>query len=250
MQKRILTALLTASLTLQAWSGIIPEGLNYTVRLGYNIGGTAPIGMPATIRKMNSYKIQPNFTLGFDVQKDLWGKWGVMTGLHVETKGMDVDATVKNYHMEMVQGGQSLEGNFTGNVVTKVDEQMITLPVVATFKPSDRVMLKLGPYVSYLSTRTFKGDAYNGYLRQTDPTGQKMQIGMDGMTPATFDFSDDMRSIQVGVEVGVDWRFQRRWGMYADINWGLNGIHKSSFKTIEQTLYPIYGSLGLTYKLK
>ena len=40
----------------------------YTARLGLNIGGTAPVGMPATIRSMNSYKIQPNFTLGIDAE--------------------------------------------------------------------------------------------------------------------------------------------------------------------------------------
>lgn len=253
MTKKILATLLIASCSMSAWSriwNIIPTDVNYTVRLGYNIGGTAPLGMPATIRKMNKFKIQPNFTLGFDVQKDFWGKWGIQTGLHVETKGMEVDATVKNYHMEMEQGGQSLEGNFTGNVVTKVDEQMLTLPILATFKPKENITLKLGPYVSYLSTRTFKGDAYNGYLRQDDPTGPKMNIGMDGATPATFDFSDHMRSIQIGIDLGIDWLIYRRWGVYGDINWGLNGIHKSSFKTIEQTLYPIYGSLGLTYKLK
>ncbi len=250
MQKKIFTTLLAAACTLSASSRIIPEDLNYKVRLGYNIGGTAPLGMPATIRSMNSYKIQPNFVLGFDVQKDFWGQWGIQTGLHVETKGMEVDATVKNYHMEMTQGGQSLEGNFTGNVVTQVDEQMVTLPVLATFKPHSSVTLKLGPYVSYLSTRTFKGEAYNGYLRQDGPTGQKMNIGMNGAAAATYDFSGDMRSIQVGIDFGVDWNIYHRWGVFGDINWGLNGIHKSSFKTIEQTLYPIYGSLGLTYKLK
>ena len=37
-------------------------GWTYTARLGLNIGGTAPIGMPATIRRMNDYDLQPNFT--------------------------------------------------------------------------------------------------------------------------------------------------------------------------------------------
>ena len=93
----ILTLLMTLALTASAIS--LPDSLNYTVRLGYNIGGTAPIGMPATIRKMNKFYFKPNFSLGIDVQRDMWGSWGLLTGLHLENKAMKIDATVKNYHM-------------------------------------------------------------------------------------------------------------------------------------------------------
>lgn len=245
----IATLALTACHT-PALAKPMPGGLDYTVRLGYNVGGTAPIGMPATIRGMNSYKLRANILLGFDVRKDLGGRWGLLTGLHYETKNMKVDASVKNYHMAMVQDGDRIEGNFTGSVITQVDEQMLTLPVMATWKPARKVTLKCGPYVSYLTSRTFKGEAYDGYLREGDPTGTKINVGMDGGTRGTYDFSDDMRHWQLGIDLGVDWTFDRRWGIYADLSWGLTGIHKSDFKTIEQTLHPIYGSLGVTYKLK
>ena len=59
-----------------------------------------------------------------------------------------------------------------------------------------------------------------------------------------------MRKIQVGFDAGADWQIYRRWGAYADIAWGITGIHHSSFKTIEQTLYPIFGTVGIIYKLK
>ena len=233
---------------MRAWG--ITENLNYTVRLGYNIGGTAPVGMPATIRSLEKFELQGNFLLGFDVQKDFWGDWGVMTGLRFEKKGMKIDAKVKNYHMEIVRGGDRLSGNFTGNNVSEADLQMITLPVMATFKPSERVTLKLGPYVSYVNTRVFKGYAYNGYLRVGDPTGQKINIGSDAETRGTYDFSSDLRRFQFGIDAGVDWRIYRRWGVYADLSWGLTGIHNSDFHTVEQTLYPIFGSLGVVYRLK
>lgn len=248
--KYILTALAIATAAATASARIIPSGLDYTVRLGYNIGGTAPIGMPSTIRSMNDFKVRANILLGFDVQRDLSPRWGILTGLHYETKNMKVDATVKNYHMAMVQEGDRLEGYFTGNVVTQVDEQMLTLPVMATWKATPNVMLKFGPYLSYLTSRAFKGEAYGGYLRENSPTGAKMNIGTEGGEAATYDFSDDLRHWQFGLDLGVDWTFCRRWGAYADISWGLTGIHKSDFKTIEQTLYPIYGSLGIIYKLK
>jgi hypothetical protein len=39
-------------------------------------------------------------------------------------------------------------------------------------------------------------------------------------------------------------------GMSADLNWGLTGIFPSDFKTVEQTLYPVYGTIGVFYRLK
>ncbi|HBN46277.1 MAG TPA: hypothetical protein DD401_01130, partial [Prevotella sp.] len=63
-----------------------------------------------------------------------------------------------------------------------------------------------------------------------------------------YNFSDDMRRFQWGVGVGADWIFWRNWGVYGEINWGLSGIHKSSFHVLDQTLYPIYGQVGLVWK--
>lgn len=246
----LVAAMMATALARPASANGLTDNIGYTVRLGYNIGGTAPLGMPATIRSMEKFELQGNFLLGFDVQKDFWGRWGLMTGLRFEKKGMKVDAKVKNYHMEIVRGGESLSGNFTGNNVSEASLQMITLPVMATYKPSSRVTLKLGPYVSYVNTRVFKGYAYYGHLRVGDPTGQKINIGSDEDTRGTYDFSDELRRLQLGIDAGVDWRFSNRWGVYADVTWGLTGIHSSDFHTIEQTLYPIFGSLGLTYRLK
>ena len=48
---------------------------------------------------------------------------------------------------------------------------------------------------------------------------------------------------------GADWWFSNRLGGYLDLNWGLTGVHHRSFKTIEQTLYPIFGTVGVAYQL-
>lgn len=242
--------MLIATILLSAHSEKLTDNLNYNIRLGYNLGGTAPIGMPATIRGMNSYDPGWNLSYGFDVQKDIKGAWGVMTGIHLENKGMEVDARVKNYHMTMTQGGEVLTGYFTGNNVVKVEEWLLTVPVLATFKAGNNVKLKLGPYISYVMSRKFEGYAYNGYLREGDPTGPRITLGYTEEQRGNYNFSEDMRRLQFGIDVGADWYFSNRWGAYADLSWGLTGIHKSDFKTIEQTLYPIFGTVGLTYKLK
>lgn len=250
MIRKAITALMMAAVSVTADAVKLLDGWEYFARLGYNIGGTAPIGMPATIRSMNDYTLMANFSLGLDVHKPMKGNWGLLTGLHLENKGMEVDATVKNYHMVMTKGGDEIEGYYTGNLVTQCEEWMLTLPVMATYKVHKNVMLKCGPYISYVSTRVFKGYVYDGYLRRVVPVGEKIEMGNTEESRGTYDFSEHMRRIQVGVDVGADWQFSRRWGAYADLQWGLNGIHKSSFKTIEQTLYPIFGTIGVMYKLK
>lgn len=219
-------------------------------RLGYNIGGTAPVGLPRSIRKLNSYTPQPNPSIGIEGVKPVGKGFGVLVGLRFENKGMKEDARVKNYHMEIIRGGQSLEGMFTGDVETKVREWMVTVPVQATWDASPKVQLRLGPYVSVLTSKGFTGNAHDGYLRVGNPTGPKVLLGSDEGTRGTYEFGDHMRRVQWGVGAGADWLLTGRFGIYGELNWGLNGIHHSSFKTIEQTLYPIFGTVGILYRIK
>ena len=104
-------------------------------------------------------------------------------------------------------------------------------------------------YASYMLSRQFEGYAHGGYLRVGGPTGAKINIGEEPGQRGDYDFSNHMRRLQVGLTVGCDWTFCEKWGGYLDLNWGLNGIHHSSFKTIEQTLYPIFATVGATYNL-
>ena len=220
------------------------------VHLGYGIGGSAPIGMPETIRELNRFSLTPNLLLGLDAHREINDRWGFMTGIHFENKGMSIDATVKNYHMEITRGGQTLAGQFTGRVVTDITAWMFTLPIQATFNVSNKVQFKLGPYFSYLTNRTFDGYAYNGYLRVGNPTGEKVELGAVEGERGDYDFSEHLRRFQWGVDLGVDWHITKRFGAFADLSWGLSGVHQSDFHTIEQTLFPIYGTVGVSYRIR
>jgi len=246
----LIAALACAFGVQQAKAGEFLESLKYNFRFGYMIGGTAPIGMPATIRSLDSYRLQPNVTLGIDVTKPLGGKWGVTTGIRLENKGMKIKATVKNYHMAFVQGGERLEGVFTGGNYSEVEEYMATVPVMASYSVNDNFHVKAGAYASVLTSRKFEGYAYDGYLRENTPTGAKVLIGHDETDRGNYDFSKNMRHMQFGLVAYADYYWGKHWGAFADLTWGLTGVFQSNFDTIEQTLYPIYGTIGLAYRLK
>lgn len=251
MHKRtFITALLFVSAALGAGAAGLLHDLSYKVRLGYNLGGTAPVGMPATIRGLDRFTPKVAYTIGADAFRQIDGPWGVMAGFHLEKKGMETDAKVKGYSMEMKKDGEPLKGVFTGNVVTNVSMSMLTVPVQATYDAGKKVRLRFGPYISYISNADFKGYAYNGYLREDSPTGQKVELGHDAGERGDYDFSEDLRRWQLGLDIGADWYFSNRLGAYAGLTWGLTGIFKSTFTTIEQTMYPIFGTIGVTYSLK
>ena len=247
MKRYIISAIFLVFCTVQSFSIELFDNLRFQARIGYNLGGTAPVGLPAEIRSLEKFKAKSNLLVGLDAYKPLADKWGIMAGFHYENKGMETDARVKNYHMEIRQGGETLDGMFTGNVVTDVDMWMVTLPLQATYT-TGKVRLKAGPFLSYLLSSNFSGYAYDGHLRVGNPTGTRVDLGTDEASRGTYDFSDDLRRVHFGVDVGADWQFSRHYGAYADLSWGLIGAFKRDFKTIEQTMYPIFGSIGITYK--
>lgn len=252
MRRYILLSLLALCLFGQAQAQKLLENNSYYIRLGYNVGGTAPVGMPATIRSLSRYTLQPNLLIGADVHKQYGdSKWGLMVGVHLEQKDMKVDARVKNYHMAMRIGNEApVRGVFTGQVVSEAGLGMVTIPVLATYDITPKVRIKAGPYVSYAYQTEFSGYAYDGYIREKDPTGTKVMVGIGDAANGTYDFSDSMRNLFFGIDVGADWYFSRRWGASIDLSWGLNGIFKSNFDVIDDTLYPIYANIGVTYKIK
>lgn len=252
MKKNIAYILLLAAswLTATPSQAVTLDSLQLKARVGYNIGGTSPLPLPETIRSIDSYSLTPSFMVGFDATLPITPKWGVTAGLRLENKGMKAAVTTKAYFMEVVKGDQKMAGLFTGHVDQDVKQWMLTIPVQATFTLSRKLTLKGGPYVSFLLSKEFSGIASDGYLRKDTPTGAKILMGNKEGEWATYDFSDNMRSLQFGIGIGADWQVHEYFGVSADLNWGLTGVFPSDFKTVEQTLYPIYGTISVYYRLK
>lgn len=243
----VITLLLLLTLFAHAASD---DTLTLTVRAGYSFGATAPLGIPATITSIDAFRPTPSVMAGIDLSYSLSQRWALATGLRLENKSMDADITVKGYHMELRKGTESIEGLFTGSVSQQVSQWMLTLPVYSTFRLNSHWQLKAGPYVSILIGKRFSGTASDGYLRQGGPTGPRIDIGNTSNTWATYAFDDNIRRLQMGLVLGADWRPLTRLGFSLDVGMGLTGIFPSDFTTVEQPLYPIYGTLGVLWDIK
>lgn len=219
------------------------RGLEYEVKAGFSIGGVSPIPLPAEIRAIESWN--PTMLIAIEGNATKWfsERWGAEVGIRLENKGMKTDAKVKNYNMEMTAAdGGYMKGAWTGYVSTKVRNSYLTFPVLATFKVSPRWVLKGGAFLSYMAEGDFSGSAYDGYLRNGDPTGEKVNV-----TEATYDFSDDLRNFSWGAQLSGEWRAFKHLNIYADLTWGLNDVFKSDFNVIEFNMYPIYMNIGFGY---
>ncbi len=223
------------------------KSLEYEVNAGTNIGGASPIPLPSEIRKINSYNPELNLQIGATARKYFGEneKWGAGIWIRLETKGMKTEANVKNYGMELIDNGQTLKGRWTGKVSTKYHTQQLVIPITAFYRLSKRVTLNAGPYLAFAFRNDFDGYVYDGYLREGDPTGPK--ISFDADSKASYDFGDELRSFQWGIQAGVGVNVLKHFVINANLQWGLNDIFKSSFKTVNFSLYPIYLNLGFGY---
>ena len=225
------------------------HGLEYEIKAGFSIGGTAPFPLPVEIRSIDGYNPTLAISIGGEVTKwfAVQNKLGVIVGLRLENKAMTTNATVKNYGMEILgQGGERISGVWTGGVKTKVHTAGLTIPLMATYKLNNRWNIKAGPYFSYMMDGDFSGEVYEGHLRTPDATGSRIDFEDDNS--AAYDFSDELRRFQWGIQAGGSWKAYKHLTVHADLTWGLNDIFKKDFNTISFAMYPIYLNFGFGYE--
>ena len=200
------------------------------------------MGLPAEIRSLNSFKPTFSFTIAGTAQYNFNNKWGLQSGVKFDIKGMQTDATVKNYQLVVSMDGSTIEGVFTGDVTTKVHNSYITLPVLAVYDISPRWDIKFGGYVSFMVNGEFSGTATNGYMRDGSPIGPRVD-GVD----AVYDFSNDMRKVDAGIQVGVDFIPYKHLLVSGDLTWGCMPLFKSDFTAMSFNMYNVYFNIGFGY---
>lgn len=256
--KKIFLAFFIAALTMSATAGeknkvkendqniilAALKGWNVRLSAGYLVGGTAPLPLPVEIRSIDGFNPGLNFMIEGDAEKRFKDTdWGIRFGIRFDTKGMTTDATTKNYHMEMNNpDGSKIVGSWYGKVKTHVENIYLSIPVLATYTIGERWTLSAGAYVSFLLHGEFNGEAYEGYIRDQNPTGERTDV-----SSATYDFSNDIRKVQWGLQAGGEYVIYKHLAVFANLQWGLNGIFPKNYSCVTFPLYPIYGTLGFSY---
>lgn len=218
-------------------------GWGYGYRLGFTIGGITPVPLPAEVREMMTFSPNGAFMQEIYGYKLFKEKFGFYFGERLAIEGMNVEARVKNYHMSIEQGGDYISGYFTG--VDKTEAKLISVKIPLEFmaRVNSRLDLRVGPYIQINLHREFKGEVYDGYLRENTPTGQKI-VFSDGST-ATYDFSEDVKKTGFGAEVAADFQIKNDFGIFANLDYGFRSVFPDDFETISFKMYPIFFSVGL-----
>lgn len=216
--------------------------------LGFNMGGTAPVPLPAEVRKINNYNPKLNPQIGVNIIYNVDSKWGVGSGLTLDRKGTRVKDEVKYMYTSVVSsdatnGDDKLEGYFVGKNKTNVGLTYMTLPLYMTYNINNRWQVRLGGYASLALSRKFEGSVWDGYMRIAEPTGQKQEI-----SHATFNFNDDIRKVDLGALTGAEFKLNKRIGFYGNFTWAFTPIFKSDINPIKFTMRNIYGTVGITYR--
>lgn len=229
-----------------AWGPSSLKNSGWIVRVGFVIGGTSPLPVPPEIRSINSFEPLGGITFGADYYQMFSRRFGIQAGVHFFHEGFSTNANVKNYRMGITQGNNYMEGNFTGVDITNTTQTGITVPLTATLRMSPRWNVSVGPFFSFLAKGTFDGEVTDGYLREGDPTGQKIEITDDN--PATYDFSSNMNHFYWGLEFMFDYKAMKHLNVFGGFDWSLSSIFPDSFETVPFNMYPLYAKIGVAYR--
>lgn len=245
-KKLILIVAMIMGLAVSAQAG--DNGMwDYKVGAGFNIGAMAPMGLPAEIRKIDSYSPTMNLSVKFYATRMLSAKWGLQSGVIFDNKGMKTGIEVKDYHLTMnVVSGEALgtrTGYYTGRIKNETKLSYITIPVCAAFRPNDKWEFSGGPYVAFAINRSFIGNVSEGKMRE-DPLHPAI-----GINHAEYNYSDDLRKFDTGLTLGCSRRVYRALSVTGNLQWGFLSVLNPSTRKIDMNTYNIYLNIGVTYKL-
>lgn len=226
------------------------SGMDYQVRGDFSIGGSSPLGLPRSIRSIQGYN--PTLQLGLEANATKWFSenkdWGLRVGARVEGRGMKTKAVVKDYLTEIISDDAKVRGYFTGDVSTNVKNSYVTFPISVVHKLGNRWNVYGGLYFAGLLDSKFSGTVSSGHFRDNTPTGTELTFEKGSDAP--YDFSNEVRNFQWGVQLGAEWYLKKHphFFLFPEVDYGANGLFKKDFDAISFTMHNIYLNLGFGYK--
>ncbi len=228
--------------------------LEWYFNLGLNMGGSMPVPLPAEVRKIDSYNPKINPRIGVNTIYNLNNKWGISSELSLGIKGMRVTDHVKYMKTKVLvsekgsQEQRQVEGYFVGKNMTNVNLQYLSLSVSGVYNFNEKWEVRAGIYAASILKSKFTGNVSDGYLRDGEPNGPIVTIEADN--PATFDFSDNMRDFDAGFTFMGKYKISDRLGVFVGFDWGLTDIFYRDQNPIQFKMQNLYGSFGVSYRIK
>lgn len=244
-----LFAQIVDSVAVKSPQNFFNKNIEYQVKAQFSIGGASPIGLPAQIRKIESYN--PTLQLGLGVNATKWfndkQQLGLRVGILFEGRGMETQAKVKNYYTQIEdETGAQTKGYFTGHVKTNMKNSYITFPVHLVWNATNSWNFYGGFYFSGLIDRSFSGYIYDGNFREGTPVGELTVF--EGTARGIYDFSDDLSRFQWGNQLGAELKINSSFRVFADVTMANKQVFKKSFEAISFKMYNIFGNIGFAYK--
>lgn len=224
------------------------DNIEYQGRIQFSLGGASPLGIPAEIRKIESFK--PKSPFGIEVNATKWlndkQEFGIRAGVKYEGRGMKTKAKVKNYFTQIADDtGAQTTGYFTGHVITELDNYYLTVPILFVWNATEHWNFYGGVYFSLAANKDFSGYIYDGAFREGTPIGELTTF--EGTAKGLYDFSDDINKFQWGNQIGAEYKTNSKWRFFADLTMANMQVFKSDFDAISFKMYNIYGNFGAAY---
>lgn len=235
--------LLTANVLRAQDADTTVSPLQHGFAIGIGTGASAPIPIPNRISKM-SWTPRLCVLVGYDLRYQFGPKTGLKTGLQVKHVGMSAEAKVYQMFTQAIVDESEVSGYFTGYNETVLHATYLSLPLQFSFSPNSNWRFDAGLFAALKIQGHFSGAVKNGYIRITDPTGEKVEVGYE-----PFDFSEFIAPFNYGIEITATRSFGSRWAAWFDLSWALNSTFKEAFRGLEYKMYNIYGLFGVDYRL-
>lgn len=224
------------------------DNIDFSAKIQMSLGGASPLGIPAQIRKIESFKPKNPFGIEMNVTKWLNNekKFGIRAGIKYEGRGMKTQARVKNYYTQIEDdSGAQTKGYFTGHVITELENDYFTIPALFVWDATEHWNFYGGFYFSVTANKSFTGYIYDGAFREGTPIGELTTF--EGTAQGLYDFSDDLKGFQWGNQIGAEFKTNSEWRIFADFTKANTPVFKTNFEAISFKMYNIFGNIGVSY---
>lgn len=218
-----------------------------TIRVGLNLGATAPFGVPegTTIRAF-----APAFAPMLAIEQYIgFVSWmGCVTGLYAEYKGMKTNALVANFYtkVSLDNAKEPFAGYFTGTNKTEVNCAYLGIPLRLAFNITRRYQLQLGGYAAYALYKSFKGNVSDGYIWQVpnEPGGESKKTTVPD---APYDFSNDVQDFDAGLSLYGIHGLSKHLILSAGLTVSMLNLFKEDFEGVSMRMQHIYLNVAMGY---